>query len=132
MNHFYVTLPSNDGSIKYYRQNTNHSWKNRLLHRINLEGDWEVGLASISLPCESLLQDYLQTLTADDVLLRTVRKVYNTLGWSYDTKITTVCYKDVQDKRLVTVHDLLEALFDMERDYFVIALDNTFYIKSHQ
>ena len=126
MNHFYVTLPSNDGSIKYYRQNTNHSWKNRLLHRINLGGDWEVGLAS--LPCESLLQDYLQTLTADDVLLRTVRKVYNTLSWSYDTKITTVCYKDVQGKRLVTVHDLLEALFDMERDYFVIALDNTFYI----
>ena len=126
MNHFYVTLPSNDGSIKYYRQNTNHSWKNRLLHRINLGGDWEVGLAS--LPCESLLQDYLQTLTADDVLLRTVRKVYNTLSWSYDTKITTVCYKDVQDKRLVTVHDLIEALFDMERDYFVIALDNTFYI----
>ena len=28
----------------------------------------------------------------------------------------------------MTVHDLLEALFDMERDYFVIALDNTFYI----
>ena len=128
MNHFYVTLPSNDGSIKYYRQNTNHSRKNRLLHCINLEGDWEVGLASISLPCESLLQDYLQTLTADDVLLRTVHKVYNTLSWSYDTKITTVCYKDVQDKRLVTVHDLLEAFFDMECDYFVIALDNTFYI----
>ena len=80
MNHFYVTLPSNDGSIKYYRQNKNHSQTNRLLHRINLEGDWEVGLASISLPCESLLQDYLQTLTADDVLLQTVRKVYNTLS----------------------------------------------------
>ena len=28
----------------------------------------------------------------------------------------------------MTVHDLLEALFDVERDYFVIALDNTFYI----
>ena len=128
INHFYVTLPSNDGSIKYYPQNTNHSWKNRLSHRIDLEGIWEVGLASISLPCESLLQDYLQTLKADDVLLRTVRKVYNTLSRSYDTKITIVRYKDVRDKRLVTVHDLLEALFDVERDYFVIALDNTFYI----
>ncbi|CAH3124008.1 unnamed protein product [Pocillopora meandrina] len=39
INHFYVTLPSNDGSIKYYPQNTNHSWKNRLSHRINLEGN---------------------------------------------------------------------------------------------
>ena len=105
INHFYVTLPSNDGSIKYYPQNTNHSWKNRLSHHIDLEGDWEVGLASISLPCESL-QDYLQTLKADDVLLRTVRKVYNTLS----RKITIVRYKDVRDKRLVTVHDLLEAL----------------------
>ena len=28
----------------------------------------------------------------------------------------------------MTVHDLLEALFDMERDYFVIAFDNTFYV----
>ena len=106
MNHFYVTLPSNDCSIKYYPQNTNHSWKNRLSHRIDLEGDWEVGLASISLPCQSLLQDYLQTLKADDVLLRTVRKVYNTLS----RKITIVRYKDVRVKRLVTVHDLLEAL----------------------
>ena len=128
MNHFYVTLPSNDGSIKYYPQNTNHSWKNRLSHRIDLEGHWEVGLASISLPCQSLLQDYLHTLKADEVLLRTVRKVYNTLSLSYDTKITIVRYKDVQDKRLVTVHDLIEALFDVEHDYFVIALDNTFYI----
>ena len=56
-----------------------------------------------------------------------MRKVYNTLSRSYDTKITIVRYKDVRDKRLVTVHDLLEALFDVERDYF-IALDNTFYI----
>ena len=128
INHFYATLPSNDGSIKYYPQNTNHSWKNRLSHRIDLEGDWEVGLASISLPCQSLLQDYLQTLKADDVLLRTVCKVYNTLSRSYDTKITIVRNKDVQDKRLVTVHDLIEALFDVEHDYFVIALDKTFYI----
>ena len=128
MNHFYVTLPSNDGSIKYYPQNTNHSWKNHLSHHIDLEGDWEVELARISLPCQSLLQDYLQTLKADDVLLRTVRKVYNTLSQSYDTKITIVRYKDVQDKRLVTVHDLIEALFDVEHDYFVIAFDNTFYI----
>ena len=128
INHFYVTLPSNDGSIKYYPQNTNHSWKNRLSHHIDLEGDREVGLASISLPCESLLQDYLQTLKADDILLWTVRKVYNTLSRFYNIKITIVRYKDIRDKRLVTVHDLLEALFDVERDYFVIALDNTFYI----
>ena len=57
-----------------------------------------------------------------------MRKVYNTLSRSYDTKITIVRYKDVQDKRLVTVHDLIEALFDVEHDYFVIALNNTFYI----
>ena len=57
-----------------------------------------------------------------------MRKVYNTVSQFYNTKITIVRYKDIRDKRLVTVHDLLEALFDVECDYFVIALDNTFYI----
>ena len=57
-----------------------------------------------------------------------MRKVYNTLSRFYNIKITIVRYKDIRDKRLVTVHYLLEALFDVERDYFVIALDNTFYI----
>ena len=62
MDSFYLTLPSNDGSIKYFPGNTNNSWKNRLNKRLDLEGDWGVGMSSISLPRESLLLPYLKGL----------------------------------------------------------------------
>ena len=70
---FYLTLPSNDGSLKYFPDNKNNSWKNRLDKRIDLEGEWEVGLSSISLPHDSKMSSYLKGLKDDDVLLTTGR-----------------------------------------------------------
>ena len=70
---FYLTLPSNDGSLKYFPDNKNNSWKNRLDKRIDLEGEWEVGLSSISLPHDSKVSSYLKGLKDDDVLLTTGR-----------------------------------------------------------
>ena len=72
-NTFYLTLPSNDGSLKYFPDNKNNSWKNRLDKRIDLEGEWEVGLSSISLPHDSKVSSYLKGLKDDDVLLTTGR-----------------------------------------------------------
>ena len=43
---FYITLPSNDGSKKYFPNNPNNSWKNKLAKRIDLEGEYRVGLSS--------------------------------------------------------------------------------------
>ena len=72
-NTFYLTLPSNDGSLKYFPDNKNNSWKNRLDKRIDLEGEWEVELSSISLPHDSKMSSYLKGLKDDDVLLTTGR-----------------------------------------------------------
>lgn len=66
---FYLTLPSNDESKKYFLDNTHNSWKTRLPTRIDLNGSWEAGLSSISLPHEALLANYLKGLTDDTLLL---------------------------------------------------------------
>ena len=47
MSSFYLTLPSNSGNIKYFSNNKNNSWKNRLETRSDLESEWGVGLNSI-------------------------------------------------------------------------------------
>ena len=49
MSRFYVTLPSNS-SIEYYPNNTVARYTTKLANKIELEGDWEVGLAEISMP----------------------------------------------------------------------------------
>ena len=72
-NFFQLTLPRNDGSLKCFPDNKKNSWKNRLDKRIDLEGEWEVGLSSISLPHDSKMSSYLKGLKDDDVLLTTGR-----------------------------------------------------------
>ena len=49
MSRFYLTLPSNS-SMKYYPENTVAQFTTKLNNMIELDGDWEVGLAEISVP----------------------------------------------------------------------------------
>jgi hypothetical protein len=49
MTHFYLTLPS-DSSSKYYPENTTASFKTKLSDRLDLDGEWEVGLAQLIYP----------------------------------------------------------------------------------
>ena len=49
MNHFITTLPS-DSSEKYFPDNTVAHFTCRFLHRIRLDGDYEVGLAEFIYP----------------------------------------------------------------------------------
>src|SRR6266496_859793 len=46
MDNFYMTLPSNVKSSIY--TNTVANYRTKLAHRLELEGDWEVGLSTIS------------------------------------------------------------------------------------
>ena len=46
-----MTLPSNS-SMDYYPQNTVAQYTTKLNSQIELEGEWEVGLAEISFPFE--------------------------------------------------------------------------------
>lgn len=46
---FYVTLPSNS-SITFFPNNTLSDYKVKLPSHVNLDGTWEVGLASITFP----------------------------------------------------------------------------------
>ena len=49
MSHFYLTLPSN-ASLKIYPSNTVAKYTTRLQKRIELDGDWEVGLTEMVYP----------------------------------------------------------------------------------
>jgi len=49
MDQFYLTLPS-DSSSKYYPENTTACFKTKLSNRIDLDGDYEVGLAQFIYP----------------------------------------------------------------------------------
>jgi len=49
MSRFYVTLPSNS-SMQCYPDNTVARYTTKLANPIELEGDWEVGLAEVSFP----------------------------------------------------------------------------------
>ena len=119
------TPPSNDESKKYFPNNTHNSWKNRLPHHIELNGSWEVGLSSISLPhesSESLLENYLKGLSDTARLLVTSRRK---VALSDDSKTATqynVTYGDIKHRRIDTVHDLLKDLFDVEREKCIIDL----------
>lgn len=77
---FYLTLPSNDASKKYYLKDSNHSRKNQLDRTIRLEGTWQVGLSCLSVPTrkiggesDSKLKKYLDAPQDTNVLLSTSR-----------------------------------------------------------
>ncbi|PFX12179.1 hypothetical protein AWC38_SpisGene23903 [Stylophora pistillata] len=124
----YLTLPSNDSSIVSFPNNTNHHWTNQLPHPIELEGEWEVGLSQITLPTESKVKEYLDTLSDDDPIMFTSNAVWvKDIGSGTSARLDiTVFYKDIKDANIQTVFDLLKVLFDtdaekrawnMERNY---------------
>ena len=49
MDQFYLTLPS-DSSSQYYPENTTGTFKTKLSERIELNGEYEVGLAQLIYP----------------------------------------------------------------------------------
>jgi len=51
MSRFYITLPSNS-SAEYYPNNTVACYTTKLADKIELEGEWEIGLAEISIPSQ--------------------------------------------------------------------------------
>jgi len=71
---FYVTLPSNS-STDYYPDNTVAHYTMKLANKIELEGDWEVGLAEISFPSEveNVVRDQCYyNLYIDDTFVRSI------------------------------------------------------------
>ena len=66
----YVTVPSNGGGSEFGLTNTNTKYKVRLLERLQLKrGDWEVALASISLPSSDTVIGSLKGRFPYDVVL---------------------------------------------------------------
>jgi len=51
MSRFYITLPSNS-SMDYYPDNTVARYVTKLPEKIELEGNWEIGMTEISVPVE--------------------------------------------------------------------------------
>ncbi|PFX27134.1 hypothetical protein AWC38_SpisGene8161 [Stylophora pistillata] len=117
-----LTLPRNDVSIKYYPENNPNSWKNRLSSFVVLDKDWKVGMSSISLPHESRLKKYLHITPDATRLLTTKRRVYVVLAQQLGVITTYVDLRDIKDKPLDTPHDLLKALFEVERERFILEL----------
>ena len=115
---FYITLPSN-GVIQQleYPNNANNSWKIRLSQPLKLEGKWKAGLCSISYPSDSRLNQYLKSLKDDTVLLNSRRMTKN----SYFTQ--SVKYSDIKTREILSVKDLLTALFDEEWLKFIVQID---------
>jgi len=73
MNRFYVTLPSNSSS-EYYPDNTVARYTTKLANKVELEGDWEVGLVEISFPSavDNVVQDrcYYDIYFGDETMHR--------------------------------------------------------------
>jgi len=89
---FYMTLPSNVASGKYFLQNTIANYTTKLPSHVSLDGKWEVGLAEISytkswynIPKDHELQIwYVQKGERSDTILRDKetrlkRGFYNTI-----------------------------------------------------
>ena len=60
---FYLTLPSNSSADAFHKKNTQSEFKTQLPEPIDLQGDWEVGLAEIqypsswyNLPCDQFVR----------------------------------------------------------------------------
>ena len=113
---FYITLPINDGSKKYFPNDTKNYWKNKLAKRIDLEGEREVGLSGILLLHDSSMDHYLKGLTPDSLLLITARKQVVISNQSMANKIYKVTYREIKQRRIDKAHNLLKAMFDVERN----------------
>lgn len=122
MSSFHLTLPSNGVSQKEFPNNTNNSWKVRLPQPITLEGEWKVGLSSISYPADSILTQYLNSLSDSSVLLRTKRVLKSKSG-ILSSKKQTVKYSDIKSSAILSVKDLLTRIFDAEWLLFITSLN---------
>ena len=110
---FYLTLPSNGAiSMQEYPSNQNNSWKTRLNRPIQLDGEWEVGLANVSYPTESRLKDWLRGLKDSDILLKTGRFLPSSSGNSQKT--FEVTYGDIKNYNLIDLKDIFLTLFKEE------------------
>ena len=75
MSHFYLTLPSN-ASLNIYPGNTVAKYTTRLQKRIELDGDWEVGLTEMVYPYNLVnvsgewFQIYFDGTTMEKVMLQ--------------------------------------------------------------
>ena len=120
---FYLTLPSN-GVIQQreFPKNTNNSWKIRLSQPLRLEGKWKAGLCSISYPSDSRLNQYLKSLTDDTLLLKTKRVISKDSN-SKSYFFQTVTYSVIKQREILSIKDLLEALFEEEWLQFIIQLN---------
>lgn len=118
MSDFSLTLPSNDGSAKYFTGNSNHSWKNQLNKRLDLEGEWNVDMSSISLPPESILTPFLKGLSDKSVIMKSYRHV-NEGDTGHEDIEMTVSYGDIKDTRMTTLYDFLKILFEREYELFL-------------
>lgn len=112
---FYITLPSNGAlSMNEFPDNKNYLWKTRLPKYINLEGEWEVGLANVSYPSESKLQEYLSRLSDGHTLLKTGRILWNESKNRWEYSYFSVSYGDIKHYNLFNLQDVFEALFSEE------------------
>jgi len=103
MSHFYMTLPSNS-SGEYYPDNTVARYTTKLANKIELEGDWEVGLTEISIP--SAVDNVMQGRCYYDIYFG-------------DTTTRRVILPPANHKSMYT---LITALY--EEQYKVTGIDN--------
>lgn len=68
------------------------------------------------------MANYLKGLTDDTLLLISSRIKIRLSGDHVGAEQYTVIYGEIKDTEIVTVHDLLKALFDIEREKYIIDL----------
>ena len=81
MSHFYVTLPSN-ASMDFYPNNTVAKYTTKLANRIELDGEWEVGLVELMYPCNWFnLRDAWFKLCFDEKLMNWTQALHVPNGY---------------------------------------------------
>ena len=103
----YVTVPSNAGGHEFETSNSNINFKVRLLERLRLKGDnWQVALASVSLPSGNTVYGYLKGRFPNNVVLG-VKGAMLSYVEKDEIPSSTNPYKYAAVQGQVTMHDLL-------------------------
>ena len=82
-----------------------------------MEGEYEVGMSSISLPPESLFVPHLKRPNDGSIVMKSYRELYINSGHK-DTCVV-VSYGDIKDTPMTTAYDFLKILFDREYELFL-------------
>jgi len=111
MSRFYITLPSNS-SMDYYPENTVAQYTTKLNNAMELDGEWEVGLAEISFPfeMENVLEGecYFFLYSDED----NTRKTITVPGGYYKTLIELLLSLEVaQEKDLAVSSEAIPVKF---------------------